>query len=65
MAPDILIVDDETDIRTQISGILEDEGFETREASNSEQALAEVAARQPSLVILVTSPVCCPCCNMP
>ena len=52
MAPDILIVDDETDIRMQISGILEDEGFETRQASNSTEALAEVAARQPSLVIL-------------
>jgi len=52
MASDILIVDDEADIRIQISGILEDEGFETRQAANSSEALAEVATRQPSLVIL-------------
>ncbi len=49
---EILIVDDETDIRLQISGILEDEGFATRMAGNSTDALAAVAARQPSLVIL-------------
>lgn len=52
MAYDILIVDDEADIRMQISGILEDEGYQTREASNSSDALAEVANRQPSLMIL-------------
>lgn len=52
MASEILIVDDEIDIRMQIGGILEDEGFETREASNSAEAYAAVAARQPSLVIL-------------
>ncbi|MEQ8441776.1 MAG: sigma-54 dependent transcriptional regulator [Alphaproteobacteria bacterium] len=52
MAHDILIVDDETDIRMQISGILEDEGYQTREASNSAEALAAVSSRQPSLLIL-------------
>ncbi|MDF1751029.1 MAG: sigma-54 dependent transcriptional regulator [Alphaproteobacteria bacterium] len=52
MAYDILIVDDETDIRTQIAGILEDEGYQTRSASNSAEALAAVANRQPSLMIL-------------
>ena len=52
MAAEILIVDDESDIRMQIAGILEDEGFETREAANSSQAYAAVAARQPALVIL-------------
>lgn len=52
MASEILIVDDEIDIRMQIAGILEDEGYETREASNSAEAYAAVAARQPSLVIL-------------
>ncbi len=52
MAYDILIVDDETDIRTQISGILEDEGYQTRSAANSAEALAAVANRQPSLMIL-------------
>ncbi|MBV9522909.1 MAG: sigma-54-dependent Fis family transcriptional regulator, partial [Alphaproteobacteria bacterium] len=52
MARDILIVDDETDIRMLIAGILKDEGFETREAANSELALKAVRTRQPSLVIL-------------
>jgi two-component system nitrogen regulation response regulator NtrX len=52
MAYDILIVDDEADIRMQIAGILEDEGYQTREASNSREALAAVASRQPSLMIL-------------
>jgi two-component system nitrogen regulation response regulator NtrX len=52
MAHDILIVDDEADIRMQIAGILEDEGYQTRQASNSAEALAAVASRQPSLMIL-------------
>jgi two-component system nitrogen regulation response regulator NtrX len=52
MAADILIVDDETDIRELIAGILQDEGFETRLAHNSDSALSEVAARRPSLIIL-------------
>ena len=49
---DILIVEDEPDIRALISGILQDEGFETREATTSDEALEAVRARQPSLVIL-------------
>lgn len=52
MAHDILIVDDEQDIRALISGILEDEGYTTRQAGSSQGALAEVAARRPSLVVL-------------
>lgn len=52
MAADILVIDDEADIRELISGILQDEGFETRLAHNSDAALAEVATRRPSLVIL-------------
>ena len=52
MAADILIIDDEADIRELIAGILEDEGFETRLAHNSDAALAEVAQRRPSLIIL-------------
>ncbi len=52
MAADILIVDDETDIRELIGGILEDEGHETRLAGNSDTALAAVEERRPSLVIL-------------
>ncbi|MDH5557849.1 MAG: sigma-54 dependent transcriptional regulator [Alphaproteobacteria bacterium] len=52
MAHDILIVDDELDIRTQISGILEDCGYMTRQAANSSEALEAMAGRQPALVIL-------------
>jgi two-component system, NtrC family, nitrogen regulation response regulator NtrX len=52
MAQDILIVDDEADIRMLIAGILNDEGFKTREAADSDQALASVAARRPGLIIL-------------
>ena len=51
MAHDILIVDDEADIRMLIAGILEDEGYSTREASNSDEALRELQARRPNLVI--------------
>jgi two-component system, NtrC family, nitrogen regulation response regulator NtrX len=52
MAHDVLIVDDEADIRMLIAGILKDEGYETREAGNSAQALAAIRARQPTLVVL-------------
>jgi len=51
MAHDILIVDDEGDIRSLIAGILEDEGYSTREASNSDEALEGIRARRPSLII--------------
>lgn len=52
MALDILIVDDEADIRDLISGILNDEGYDTRVAGNSDDALKEIDARRPSLLIL-------------
>ena len=52
MAADVLIVDDEADIRELIAGILQDEGFETRLAHNSDAALTEVNQRRPSLIIL-------------
>ncbi len=52
MASDILIVDDENDIRELVSGILGDEGHGTRTAGDSDQALAEIASRRPSLVFL-------------
>jgi two-component system, NtrC family, nitrogen regulation response regulator NtrX len=52
MASDILIVDDEADIRELVAGILDDEGFSTRTARDSDSALAEVANRRPSLVFL-------------
>ena len=52
MANDILIVDDEADIRELVAGILEDEGFQTRTARDSDQALQEVTNRRPSMVFL-------------
>jgi two-component system nitrogen regulation response regulator NtrX len=52
MASDILIVDDETDIRDLVAGILDDEGFSTRTARDSDSALAEIANRRPNLVFL-------------
>ena len=52
MALDILVVDDEPDIRDLISGVLEDEGYTTRVAANSDAALAAVNERRPSLVLL-------------
>ncbi len=52
MAHDILIVDDEADIRMLIGGVLKDEGYATREAADSAGALHELQARQPTLVVL-------------
>ena len=52
MAADILIVDDEADIRELIAGILQDEGYETRLAHNSDAALAVIADRRPALIVL-------------
>jgi len=52
MAHDILIVDDEADIRMLIGGVLRDEGYATREAADSGETLSAIQARQPTLVIL-------------
>src|SRR5262249_7079073 len=52
MAPDILIVDDEADIRELVAGILQDEGYFTRTARDSDDALNAVATRPPNLVFL-------------
>ncbi|MCB9948761.1 MAG: sigma-54-dependent Fis family transcriptional regulator [Rhodospirillaceae bacterium] len=52
MAYDILVVDDEADIRMLIAGVLEDEGYTARSASNATAALAELARRLPSLLVL-------------
>jgi two-component system nitrogen regulation response regulator NtrX len=49
---EILIVDDEEDIRDLIAGILKDEGYETRVAGDGDAALAAVRQRRPQLVIL-------------
>jgi two-component system, NtrC family, nitrogen regulation response regulator NtrX len=52
MASDILIVDDEADIRELVAGILQDEGHDTRTARDSDEALSAVVARRPNLVFL-------------
>ncbi|MEL6568768.1 MAG: sigma-54 dependent transcriptional regulator [Pseudomonadota bacterium] len=52
MSTDILIVDDEPDIRELIGGVLEDEGYEIRLAATAETALDEVRKRAPGLVVL-------------
>ncbi len=52
MALDILVVDDELDIRELVSGVLEDEGYDTRTAADSDAALEAIADRRPSLVLL-------------
>lgn len=52
MALDVLIVDDEEDIRDLVAGVLEDEGYETRTAAHADAALDALAARRPSLVLL-------------
>ncbi|ONF97591.1 nitrogen assimilation response regulator NtrX [Sphingomonas jeddahensis] len=52
MALDILVVDDEHDIRELVSGVLEDEGYDTRTAADSDSALEAIAVRRPSLVLL-------------
>ena len=52
MSADILIVDDEADIRELVAGILDDEGHRTRTAGSSDEALAAIEARRPHLVFL-------------
>lgn len=52
MALDILIVDDEADIRELVAGVLEDDGYEARCAADSDSALTAIADRRPSLVLL-------------
>jgi two-component system nitrogen regulation response regulator NtrX len=52
MSLDILVVDDEQDIRELVAGVLEDEGYETRAAGDSDAALEAIAVRRPSLVLL-------------
>jgi two-component system nitrogen regulation response regulator NtrX len=52
MASDVLVVDDEADIRDLVAGILTDEGYAVRTANDSESALAAIRARKPALLIL-------------
>ncbi len=52
MTSDVLIVDDETDIRDLVAGILSDEGHGTRTAADADAALAEINLRRPTLIFL-------------
>jgi two-component system nitrogen regulation response regulator NtrX len=52
MRHDILIIDDEPDIRGLVSGILEDEGYQTRGSSDADHALSLMALQRPTLVLL-------------
>lgn len=52
MAIDVLVVDDEQDIRELIAGLLEDEGYAPRTAANSDEVMSAVRDRLPSLVVL-------------
>ncbi|ANU07958.1 sigma-54-dependent transcriptional regulator [Paraurantiacibacter namhicola] len=52
MALDILVVDDERDIRELVAGVLEDEGYECRTAGTAKDALSMVDEKRPSLVLL-------------
>jgi two-component system, NtrC family, nitrogen regulation response regulator NtrX len=49
---DVLIVDDEQDIRDLVAGVLEDEGYTARSAADSDAALDAIRDRRPSLVLL-------------
>ena len=52
MALEVLVVDDEADIRELVSGVLEDEGYAVRTAADSSGALDAIEERRPSLVLL-------------
>jgi two-component system nitrogen regulation response regulator NtrX len=52
MPSDILIVDDEADIREMVAGFLQDDGHRTRTARDSDDALRAIEERRPQLVIL-------------
>jgi two-component system, NtrC family, nitrogen regulation response regulator NtrX len=52
MVADILVVDDEADIRDLVAGILQDEGYTARTARNSDEALSAIVSRRPGLVFL-------------
>ncbi|MFL6826209.1 MAG: sigma-54-dependent transcriptional regulator, partial [Bradyrhizobium sp.] len=52
MALEVLIVDDEADIRELVSGVLEDEGYAVRAAADSTQTLDAIEERRPSMVLL-------------
>ena len=52
MKYNILVIDDEEDIRNSIAGLLEDENYEVRTVENSEKALAAILDRLPDLILI-------------
>src|SRR3954468_10731706 len=52
MASEILVIDDEADIRELVAGILQDEGYDTRTARDSDSALNAIGSRRPNLLFL-------------
>ncbi len=52
MALEVLVVDDEADIRELVSGVLEDEGYAVRTAADSTQTLDAIEERRPSMILL-------------
>ena len=52
MALEVLVVDDEADIRELVSGVLEDEGYAVRAAADSTQTLEAIEERRPSMILL-------------
>ena len=52
MANEILVIDDNLDIRVLISGILKDKGFSVREAANFDQAIMEINKKAPDVAII-------------
>jgi two-component system nitrogen regulation response regulator NtrX len=52
MATDILVVDDEADIRELVAGILQDEGYSVRTAKNADDAISAIQSRRPHLILL-------------
>ncbi|MGH6658019.1 MAG: sigma-54-dependent transcriptional regulator, partial [Sphingomicrobium sp.] len=52
MALEVLVVDDEADIRELVSGVLEDEGYTVRSAADSNATLEAIEERRPSMVLL-------------
>ena len=57
MAKNILVVDDEPDVVTYFTTLLEENGYETRSANNGTEAMAAIAAQRPDLITLdITMP---------
>ena len=66
MALEVLVVDDEADIRELVSGVLEDEGYTVRTAADSDQTLEAFEERRPSMVLLdvwLQGSTVCSCCR--